>query len=314
MNRTPLLMRTTLSAALTPLLLLSLLLGSPATAARGFYHRTLSISGTPANGVVVGQSYAFTPTATDSRTRTLVFAIANRPPWASFSASSGRLTGTPTTANVGTYSSIVIAVSDGTRTATLPAFSIQVSAAVAAPALPPVISGTPPTSIAAGSPYAFTPTASDPAGQTLAFSVQNKPAWANFSIASGALSGTPTTAQAGVYANVVISASDGQNASALPAFNITVTAAPALSGSALLDLTVPTQNTDGSALTDLAGVRVYYGTAPTSLTQVVQLAGSTVSSYTVSNLASGTWYFAATAYTSVGTESALSAIVSKTIP
>jgi hypothetical protein len=47
---------------------------------------------------------------------------------------------------------------------------------------------------------------------------------------------------------------------------------------------------------------------------VVQLADPAISSYTVSNLASGTWYFGATAYTSTGTESALSPIVSKTIP
>ena len=173
---------------------------------------------------------------------------------------------------------------------------------------------TPPTSVQAGSSYAFQPTASDPSGLTLAFSVQNKPAWATFSIVNGSLSGTPSSSQAGTYANVVISASDGQQASALPAFSINVTAPPPVTGTALLDLTVPTRNTDGSALTDLAGVRIYYGTSSTNLTQVVQLASATVSSYTVNNLTSGTWYFGATAYTSSGTESALSPIVSKSIP
>ena len=146
---------------------------------------------------------------------------------------------------------------------------------------PPVISGSPPTSVQAGSSYAFQPTASDPGGLTLAFSVQNKPAWATFSIVNGSLSGTPSSSQAGTYSNVVISASDGQQASALPAFSINVTAPPPITGTALLDLTVPTRNTDGSALTDLAGVRIYYGTSSTNLTQVVQLASATVSSYTV---------------------------------
>jgi hypothetical protein len=37
-------------------------------------------------------------------------------------------------------------------------------------------------------------------------------------------------------------------------------------------------------------------------------------SYTISNLASGTWYFGGMAYTTVGTQSAMSAVVSKTIP
>ena len=308
--------RTTLRSAMI-LFLVGSLAVSEVAAARQRTHYGLTISGTPASGVLAGQTYTFTPTAYDSRTRTLVFAIANQPSWATFSSSNGQLSGTPTAANVGTYSSIVIAVSDGYRTATLPAFSVSVSAAAApvpAPTPPPVISGTPPTSVQAGSSYTFQPTASDPGGLTLAFSVQNKPAWATFSIVNGLLSGTPTSSQAGTYANIVISTSDGQLASALPAFSINVTSAPAVTGTALLDLTVPTQNTDGSALTDLAGVRIYYGTSPANLAQVVQLAGATVSSYTVSNLTSGTWYFGATAYTSSGTESALSPIVSKSIP
>jgi len=308
--------RTTLRSAMI-LFLVGSLAVSEVAAARQRTHYGLTISGTPASGVLAGQTYTFTPTAYDSRTRTLVFAIANQPSWATFSSSNGQLSGTPTAANVGTYSSIVIAVSDGYRTATLPAFSVSVSAAAApvpAPTPPPVISGTPPTSVQAGSSYTFQPTASDPGGLTLAFSVQNKPAWATFSIVNGLLSGTPGSSQAGTYANVVISASDGQHSSALPAFSINVTSAPAVTGTALLDLTVPTQNTDGSALTDLAGVRIYYGTSPANLAQVVQLAGATVSRYTVSNLTSGTWYFGATAYTSSGTESALSPIVSKSIP
>jgi hypothetical protein len=37
-------------------------------------------------------------------------------------------------------------------------------------------------------------------------------------------------------------------------------------------------------------------------------------SYTVNNLASGTWYFGATAYSTTGAESGLSAVASKTIP
>ena len=317
MTQIPFCTRITLRSVLTAILISNLALGGGVASAN--QRPTLTISGTPPSGVLTGQSYSFTPTAYDSRPRTLVFAISNRPAWATFSSSSGQLSGTPTTANVGTYSNIVIAVSDGSRTATLPAFSVQVSAAAAtapapAPVLPPVISGTPPTSVQAGSSYAFQPTASDPSGLTLSFSVQNKPAWATFSIVNGSLSGTPSSSQAGVYANVIISASDGQSASALPAFSINVTSAPVVTGTALLDLTEPTRNTDGTALTDLAGVRIYYGASPTNLTQVVQLADPAISSYTVSNLASGTWYFGATAYTSTGTESALSPIVSKTIP
>jgi len=149
---------------------------------------------------------------------------------------------------------------------------------------------------------------------TLSFSIQNKPVWANFSIATGLLSGTPTSAQTGTYGNVIVSVSDGQASSALPAFPITVTAPPVTTGSATVNLSPPTQNSDGSALTDLAGIIIYYGTSPSNLSQSVQVAGMSPTSYTISNLASGTWYFGGMAYTTAGTQSAMSAVVSKTIP
>jgi hypothetical protein len=281
----------------------------------GRWRDHVTISGAPAAAVTAGQAYSFTPSATDSLGRTLVYAIANQPSWAAFNQSSGQLLGTPSAGNIGTYSNIVIAVSDGLRTATLPAFSVQVLSAqsASAPAAPPTISGTPPGSDVAGSSYSFQPQASGPSGTTLAFSVQNKPAWANFSIATGLLSGTPASTQTGTYGNIVISVSDGQASSALPAFGITVTAPANTTGTATVAITPPSQNTDGSPLTNLAGMRVYYGTSPSSLTQQIQLASTARTTYTVSNLATGTWYFGATAYTTTGAESAMSALSSLTL-
>jgi Putative Ig domain len=277
-------------------------------------HDNVTISGSPATTVTAGQAYSFTPAATDSYGRTLVFAIANKPAWATFSTSSGQLSGTPPAASVGTYSNIVIAVSDGLKSATLAAFAVQVLAtqALSSPT-PPTISGSPATSDVAGSAYSFQPSASGPSGMTLSFSVQNKPAWANFSIATGQLAGTPGSTQTGTYGNIILSVSDGQASSALPAFSITVTAPASTTGTATVNVTPPTQNSDGSPLTNLAGMRVYYGTSPASLSQQIQLANTTATSYTLSNLASGTWYFGATAYTTMGTESALSPVVSLTL-
>jgi Putative Ig domain len=289
----------------------AIVFASSATADWWHHRDRVTISGTPSTSVTAGQAYSFTPAATDSYGRALVFAISNQPAWATFSASSGQLSGAPSAASVGTYSNIVIAVSDGMKNATLPAFSIQVLASqTSASQSPPTISGTPPTSDTAGSPYSFQPSASGPSGMTLSFSVQNKPAWANFSIASGLLSGTPTSTQTGTYSNIVISVSDGQASSALSAFGITVTAPINATGSATVSLMPPAQNSDGSPLTNLAGMRVHYGTSPSSLTQQIQLAGSTPTTYTISNLAAGTWYFGATAYTTAGAESAMSALAS----
>ncbi len=149
---------------------------------------------------------------------------------------------------------------------------------------------------------------------SLSFSVQNKPAWANFSIATGQLTGTPASTQTGSYSNIILSVSDGQASSALAPFTISVSGTTSTTGSATLKWVPPTQNTNGSALTNLAGIILYYGTAPSSLTQSVQVASTTQTSYTVANLAAGTWYFGSVAYTNSGVQSAMSALVSASIP
>ena len=267
------------------------------------------IGGTPSTNVVAGASYSFTPTASDPDGDTLTFSVANRPSWASFSNTTGQLSGTATTGNVGIFSGIMISVSDGTLTTSLPAFAIAVSA----PANPPpTISGAPATSANAGTAYSFTPTASDPNGNALTFSIQNPPSWASFNTQSGNLSGTPGSGDAGTYSNIIISVSDGTSTASLAAFSIIVT--QVANGSATVSWSAPTQNTDGSALTNLAGFNIYYGTSASNLNQSVQIANPGLTTYALGNLAPGAWYFAVNAYTTAGAESALSSIASKTIP
>ena len=77
------------------------------------------------------------------------------------------------------------------------------------------ISGSPSTSVVAGSPYRFTPAASDADGDALTFSVQNPPSWASFDPSTGTLTGTPPTA--GTFSNITLSVSDGKTSSSLPA-------------------------------------------------------------------------------------------------
>lgn len=75
----------------------------------------------------------------------------------------------------------------------------------------------------------------------------------------------------------------------------------------------PTSNSDGSVLTNLGGYNVYYGTAPDKLTQSVKVTNPGLTAYTISNLASGTWYFAVSAYSTAGVESVRTNTVSTTI-
>ena len=152
-----------------------------------------TITGVPATAVVAGTAYSFTPSANDPNGDPISFTIQNKPAWATFSTTSGALGGTPTTAQVGTYPNIVISASDGKTATSLPAFSVQVSAVNQ----PPTISGVPAASVAAGQVYSFTPSATDPEGDVLTFSITAKPAWANFSTVTGALTGTPSSAQTG---------------------------------------------------------------------------------------------------------------------
>jgi hypothetical protein len=86
----------------------------------------LYLSGAPQGTVTVGQSYSFTPTV-GNLSGMATFTIQNAPGWARFNSSTGTLSGTPHAANAGTYGSIVISVSDGQTTVSLPAFSITVA-------------------------------------------------------------------------------------------------------------------------------------------------------------------------------------------
>ncbi len=94
----------------------------------------------------------------------------------------------------------------------------------------PVISGSPAGEATIGEAYLFAPAASDADGDTLTFTVQNKPEWAEFDAASGKLSGVPGSGDEGVYEDIVISVSDGAAEDSLDAFAIDVAdqgAAPA---------------------------------------------------------------------------------------
>lgn len=84
-------------------------------------------------------------------------------------------------------------------------------------------------------------------------------------------------------------------------------------GRATLSWTPPTQNTDGTALTNLAGYRILHGASATSLTSTVDVPGAGVTSYVLNALTPGMKYFAVRSYNSAGAESANSNVASKNI-
>lgn len=175
----------------------------------------------------------------------------------------------------------------------------------------PTISGQPASSVKAGETYSFQPSAQDPEGATLQFSVTNLPSWASFNSTTGRISGSPTSAAVGNYSSIVVSVSDGASSAQLPAFGIEVVAVG--NGAATVSWTPPNANTDGSTLTNLTGYVVLYGRDANNLSQTIEINNASVSTYVVDSLVTGTWYFAVVAVNSQGTWSALSNVTSKTV-
>jgi len=175
----------------------------------------------------------------------------------------------------------------------------------------PTIGGTPAIAVLHGNAFAFVPTAGDPDGDSLTFSIANKPAWAAFSASTGALSGTPGAGDVGTTRGIVITVSDGTLTASLPAFSVAVQAMA--TGSVTLSWFPPTQNTDGTPLTNLAGYKIYWGTVAGAYPNSVTLSNPGLSAYVVENLVPGTYFFTASALSSSGVESSLSAPVSTTI-
>ena len=175
----------------------------------------------------------------------------------------------------------------------------------------PVIAGSPGAAVLAGDNYAFTPSANDPDGDTLVFTIANKPRWAKFDSKTGRLSGQTLLGDVGTYDKIRISVSDGNASRSLPEFSITVSQVAL--GSMSLSWTAPTQNTDGSVLTDLAGYKLYYGKSAGRYNKSIRIDNPSVTSYLIDNLLPGTYYVVATSFNALGIESAFSNEAIKTV-
>ncbi|PIW60180.1 Ig-like domain-containing protein [Shewanella sp. CG12_big_fil_rev_8_21_14_0_65_47_15] len=195
-----------------------------------------TILGTPATNVAQGAPYSFVPTGADADGNSLLFGITNRPAWASFNTATGELSGTPTNADVGVTTAIVISVSDGVLSASLSAFNLTVTNVNDAP----TISSTAITAATQDAAYSYSFAASDTdVGDVLTLSAVTKPSWLSFNAASGVLSGTPSNSDVGSHA-VTLRVSDTDGLTAEQSFSITVTNvndAPTISSTAITTAT-----------------------------------------------------------------------------
>jgi hypothetical protein len=174
------------------------------------------------------------------------------------------------------------------------------------------VHGTPPASVVAGSRYSFEPTVSRSA-TLVTFAITGQPTWAQFDSSTGALSGTPAVNDEGTTGHITITASNGAASASTTPFTIRISPPSVGTHSAALSWVAPTENTDGTPVTDLAGYHIYYGTNAGELTSSIDVAGGGSTNYTVNGLAEGTYYFAVIAYNSAGFDSGKSNIADQAI-
>jgi hypothetical protein len=84
-------------------------------------------------------------------------------------------------------------------------------------------------------------------------------------------------------------------------------------GTATLTWSPVTRDSHGDQLKNLAGYKVFYGTAPRALYSVIVVPDPHVTRYVVHDLAPGAWYFAVAAYTASNVEGARSNVVEKNV-
>jgi hypothetical protein len=175
--------------------------------------------------------------------------------------------------------------------------------------------GVPPISATVGSDYAFQPTVSAGSG-AVTYKVAGLPAWLGFDANTGAVSGVPAAKDQGTTGHITISASNGSSSASMTPFTIQVQATGSQSGptgSVKLSWSAPTQNTDGSEASDLAGYHIFYGTSADQLNKSIDVVGGTSTTYVVAGLSAGTYYFSVLAYNSGGSASGQSNITNQTI-
>ncbi|MGI2172392.1 Ig-like domain-containing protein [Shewanella sp. MF05960] len=177
-----------------------------------------TINGSPTLTVAQDIPYQFTPSAADNVGDTLTFSIVNKPIWTTFNSVTGMLSGTPTNQDVGETTGIVISVSDGSFSASLPVFNLTVTNVNDAP----VFSSSGVTVATQDVAYSYTVSATDSdVGDVLTYSSVTIPAWLSFDASTAILSGTPGNSDVGSHA-VTLKVTDSDGLTADQSFSITV--------------------------------------------------------------------------------------------
>jgi len=198
--------------------------------------------------------------------------------------------------------------------------SATAAATPAAVAVPAISNNAPPTIVIAavedaqvGATFDYQPVAQDPESDTLRFTAVNLPTWASLDSTSGRISGTPGSNDAGLYESISITVADATHKVVTAPFSITVNPALGGTGVASLQWETPPSKVSGEPLDDLAGYRILYGRSSSDLDHSVLITDPANTSFQVSSLTPGVWYFAVVAFSSNGLEGPPTTLATKSI-
>jgi hypothetical protein len=186
--------------------------------------------------------------------------------------------------------------------------------------VPAISNNAPPTIVIAavedaqvGATFDYQPVAQDPESDTLRFTAVNLPTWASLDSTSGRISGTPGSNDAGLYESISITVADATHKVVTAPFSITVNPALGGTGVASLQWETPPSKVSGEPLDDLAGYRILYGRSSSDLDHSVLITDPANTSFQVSSLTPGVWYFAVVAFSSNGLEGPPTTLATKSI-
>ncbi len=257
----------------------------------------VSIAITPANpSIAKGTTQQFVATGTFSDNTTQDLTLSST--WSSSNTGVATIDAGGLAASVASGTTTITATSGGvSASTTLTVTPATLVSLAVTPTNPSIANGT-------TKQFSATGTYSDDTTQNLTTVVTWSSSYTSVATISNATGSNGLATAVGAGTTTITAVSGGVSAST----TLTVTAT---TGSATLSWNAPTTNTDGTTLTDLAGYKVYYGTSSGNYSTVINVGN--VTTYAISNLAPGTYYFAVTAYDSTGAESSYSNQGSKTI-
>jgi large repetitive protein len=177
------------------------------------------INSTAVASATQGVLYSYAVGATDPDGDVLTYALTTAPAGMAIVASSGLISWTPTSAQVGNQN-VVVRVSDSGGLSVTQSYTIVVAAP---PNNPPVINSTPVTAATQGVLYNYSVGASDPDGNTLTYALTTAPVGMTIVASSGLISWTPTSAQVGNQ-NVTIKVTDSGGLFVTQSYTIVVAA------------------------------------------------------------------------------------------